>query len=1110
MESISHDSELMTQYVAAKPFNNSNRFIAVRDEANRLMLFSIGTDSEIWVSKIGSSGQRELHNFGIMLGFGTYKAQALDVAQDPSSGVLYIALATERNASESTVSLLRPFHPKDRDLSSAATKLGDLIMTENSPAYNRVYSISMVGTAADSVYPPTLLQYQTTVHESHDLASIAVKKENGSYSWDRETDVQLPENASNILAIQPMVAKLGDHTLPGYATLYVLQGETQLIFQTVNVQHKYSKTLKCPPGAQSLSTVISSDGFSDLLIGGTGLYRYHADLQQITEKTEADLISQEGVFGSVKYLSVTQSGENLSVWATNTADGVGYIQTTREFTGSKLAVPVIPDGQGGYFTPFKATSTDVEKFVFADSNGQLSMLEQDQESGIWNRCPLITPALKEVFPVQGYVSQIALLGPDKLPVASERAILRSSGDVSVIANGRPVLATPAGVEVRSDEGGLVTITVPTQDVSTYTFTVSNVASATDDSPTLSGFDPSDKVFGKLANVKSSDDLKKTGLVSGVPDDDLDNVVSVLQAAVQRRGEVLTASPTQPNADNETYSAELAAMGIQEMFWSAWHWLERQAKSIEHFWIEGKAFVVKIAGQAYAWVLNTVTEIGKAIGWLFNKILKLGEEVLKWLGYIFQWDDIVATKDSIINIANDSLDKGSEKAQEMKASLDKFCSQTKETLSKDRPEDKVLDDDKAIVNDTNANYESAKSEPVRSVKANWATYQLRHGGAGNASVIHNFEDEEMDALYTKEIQEWEKELPKFAKDQEKPIANTETNVVKAHEHGSSKTKDVLKKVEVSLLEGIISGMQSLGGLLLDKTAEWINILKALLNKPITIPVFSALYKKLPGNGNKDFTLLEGISFILAIPTTVISKIITGDAPPVYKSGDFSKILDHVKFPTTLDEDGEPVEIKSPQTDDDKPSHTFNYFANILSLVLRGIGLVMNPPSEISSFEADSESDGKPMIFPPPAQPLIQQARRIGEQEKGLRVDTTFYRSVYTVIHNCFSVPTEDTRPGHSLKILSWAIALMGNTIDLGILVINRFEAALSKFMGAVLKAVVESIIYALEVAVRAQEIVTLYWTDKDDLWSYLDCVSLSCDLLKTYATSGETLIKGKFF
>jgi hypothetical protein len=80
--SVYHDSELMQQVVTSSPLTDTADFHAVRDEHSDPMLFSIGTDGVIYVTKKDDLGRNQLLNlsqsFGLPL---QHKATALGVYQ---------------------------------------------------------------------------------------------------------------------------------------------------------------------------------------------------------------------------------------------------------------------------------------------------------------------------------------------------------------------------------------------------------------------------------------------------------------------------------------------------------------------------------------------------------------------------------------------------------------------------------------------------------------------------------------------------------------------------------------------------------------------------------------------------------------------------------------------------------------------------------------------------------------------------------------------------------------------------------------------------------------------------------------------------------------------
>lgn len=82
-----------------------------------------------------------------------------------------------------------------------------------------------------------------------------------------------------------------------------------------------------------------------------------------------------------------------------------------------------------------------------------------------------------------------------------------------------------------------------------------------------------------------------------------------------------------------------------------------------------------------------------------------------------------------------------------------------------------------------------------------------------------------------------------------------------------SKGVLK-VALSTIRGLVTSILRLVRKLCDEVIK-------LGNASIKIPIFSALYKKIAGH---ELTLFDAISLIIAIPTTLMAKVVTGEKPP----------------------------------------------------------------------------------------------------------------------------------------------------------------------------------------------------------------------------------------
>ncbi|KID73988.1 uncharacterized protein G6M90_00g032490 [Metarhizium brunneum] len=133
------------------------------------------------------------------------------------------------------------------------------------------------------------------------------------------------------------------------------------------------------------------------------------------------------------------------------------------------------------------------------------MLEQGKSSQIWKPVPIIQPSLDKVIEVQSYMTQIKPISVLGAPLLNYPVILRSSGEMSVIINGRGVVATNAGVAVMTDQSGLLTLTVLTDDILTPKFTVTDALPGSESAKSLA-VDPADKINQRLCKLKHKEDL----------------------------------------------------------------------------------------------------------------------------------------------------------------------------------------------------------------------------------------------------------------------------------------------------------------------------------------------------------------------------------------------------------------------------------------------------------------------------------------------------------------------------------------------------------------------------------------------------------------------------
>ena len=297
--------------------------------------------------------------------------------------------------------------------------------------------------------------------------------------------------------------------------------------------------------ARGLAVVTNADSFTDLLVGGVGL-RYFKAIECLRKNSAGREISAEGIFASIQELSVAQSPSGLTVWAVDIRESVGYLMTSTDFTSVESPIPVIPRLQGGNFSVFKSATDGYEQLLVSDSAGALSIIRHDPALGFWNSTPFYTPALEKVFDIRCYNMQIAVFNADKKPCINSEVVLKSSGYADILVNGLSVQVTPTGLPVVTDQDGVLTLIIPTDGISSYTFSVATTDKASDPEGTFP-IDPTVKVFDALSKIQNGDDLKNAKTQTGqsllqnsnLSDDDIDQTAKAIATTVRARDSVLT-------------------------------------------------------------------------------------------------------------------------------------------------------------------------------------------------------------------------------------------------------------------------------------------------------------------------------------------------------------------------------------------------------------------------------------------------------------------------------------------------------------------------------------------------------------------------------------------
>ena len=261
-------------------------------------------------------------------------------------------------------------------------------------------------------------------------------------------------------------------------------------------------------------------------------------------------------------------------------------------------------------------------------------------------------------------------------------------------------------------------------------------------------------------------------------------------------------------------------------------------------------------------------------------IKVGWQKLKdFVGFLFDWGDIKETKNAISTLLTATIGAASDKFGDMEKKVNGFFNSL----------EKKIDEfgsvgPKKITAEQNNNTSDNKTK--NSTSASWAQERLKNGGATTSiqvekcRILHQYASVKFANTLLAEtdseaVTTWQSvfqpALDKIGKD----VTDVSADIAKLFQKSGGVSGDDVIKVSKGVLKVALSTLRGLVTSILRLVQKRCSTIINLGNKPIKIPIFSALWKQISG---KDLSVFDAISLILAIPTTVMAKIVTGEKPP----------------------------------------------------------------------------------------------------------------------------------------------------------------------------------------------------------------------------------------
>lgn len=212
--------------------------------------------------------------------------------------------------------------------------------------------------------------------------------------------------------------------------------------------------------------------------------------------------------------------------------------------------------------------------------------------------------------------------------------------------------------------------------------------------------------------------------------------------------------------------------------------------------------------------------------------------------------------------------------------------------------------------------------------------------------------------------------------------------------SASLADVMKKIAVDLIKKFIQALRTAATrfLLILKTV--VKDFKDVITATIDIPIFSWLYKKFLSGGS-DLSLLDGLALVVAIPATILCKIITGSAPPDMTGIDYDKLINGGLS--------------------DKESIQFSHFGGINTIFAEVFVGIVDAIEAFIPFSAQTAESQQL-----PASDFAMQAA-IGTKTK------MYVKDAFAIMGRATGIPLDKNLLGYDVLWASWTVACVNIAI-----------------------------------------------------------------------------------
>lgn len=894
---LTGSASLMTNYEPARAVDAGHRIETLEDINGNPMIFSSGTEGALFAilrSEKIKTGWIQIDltsvlKIGPVECFGT---------QQLGDGSCALAVSL-KGANGPRVFLATP----PADPSEPAWAAPEKIWREvPSREVLKAVSTLTVGTNPDRTKPIVIA---TASHDgiNHDRFVVA----GGNSPWQ---SAPIPQNAHRDDGKDPILAMvIGTYPKLGLAGTYTLYyaGETlQLGFDTLNTPENTAKIgskplhfpLDAPPNTRAIAAVDAREGGTDLFALADGIYHYSLETQCHEAAPNRIAALPEGADGEIAALA---DDDTIAIWSLR-GGILSYMSgDVSEAPNWNTLLPLRRDV--GQIAALRNKTLKTNQLFDVDASNNLSYFYQDPRSTIWAETPINLPDTGKAEKVPGYTTVLSFKDPNGVPWQGE-VDLAATGWIYVTINGQSHVLSPgkgSTVSMRTDALGRVTLIARAHTANTPMITLSSKAftDVVDINPAavisanLAPFTDPNKlasaktqtgasVIGPNAKISASDTASAFGALKATMDACSPNVLNLRtpgqpnahQIDPARLAQALSAefaitidntgSSAPGFADKSaTFESSNSALGdLKASFGDIFDTLTQGLVDVVKWSLQTVKvgaghvlkFIVHLAKGVKEVIVDTIEKALQVLSWVLDQIEVGFEKLIEWLGELLGWGDILTTQKVVVNSFNKLLDWTTDKAQDLKQTVDDGLTAAYDAIEGFRPKDAPTKTPLALAESERAKDGSLATPD--SPAASFSAYHLQHSGAldhfPNISVT-------LEKTIADFIDTVEGEVKSVAEGWKQVFKDLLAGL---EDHRLS-IGDLLKTVISDQLTGTIKNAKILFDGMLDVFGDLARLLKAILNHMIDLPIFSALFRAMTGGKS---SMLNVFAFMCSISAT----------------------------------------------------------------------------------------------------------------------------------------------------------------------------------------------------------------------------------------------------